>query len=109
MSRDTLGTNIVFFMLGAAAGAAVALLYAPHEGEKTRRIIGEKATEVKDKVTSTASNVVQQARDVTTNVTEQARGHVEKLTARAQEIINRGRDGSGEPQAEDVSALSEAV
>ena len=33
------GSNLVFFLLGAAVGAAVALLYAPQEGAETRRII----------------------------------------------------------------------
>ena len=37
MSRDNLGSSLVFFMLGAATGAAIALLYAPQEGEATRR------------------------------------------------------------------------
>jgi len=43
------GTVLVSFMLGAIAGAAVALLYAPATGEETRRKLGEKAREGRDK------------------------------------------------------------
>jgi gas vesicle protein len=39
------GTVLLAFLLGAAAGAAVALLYAPHSGEKTRELLGEKTRE----------------------------------------------------------------
>ena len=39
------GGVMVAFMLGAIAGAAVALLVAPASGEETRRKLGEKARE----------------------------------------------------------------
>ena len=37
------------FVLGAIAGAAVALLVAPASGEETRRLLAEKAREGRDK------------------------------------------------------------
>ncbi|MSO50323.1 MAG: hypothetical protein EXQ49_10575 [Acidobacteria bacterium] len=40
---------LMAFVLGAAAGAAVALLYAPATGEETRRRIKDKAREGRDK------------------------------------------------------------
>jgi gas vesicle protein len=43
------GTVLVSFMLGAVAGAAIALLYAPATGEETRRKLAEKAREGRDK------------------------------------------------------------
>jgi gas vesicle protein len=46
MSRDSsTGTVLTAFLLGALAGAAVALLYAPAPGEETRRKLAEKARE----------------------------------------------------------------
>ncbi len=39
------GTILLAFLLGAAAGAAVALLYAPASGRETREFLGEKARE----------------------------------------------------------------
>jgi len=43
------GTVIVAFALGALAGAAVALLYAPATGEEMRKKLAERAREGKDR------------------------------------------------------------
>jgi gas vesicle protein len=48
------GGVMVAFMLGAIAGAAVALLVAPATGEETRRKLGEKAREGRDKASEAA-------------------------------------------------------
>jgi gas vesicle protein len=45
---------LVAFMLGAIAGAAVALLIAPATGEETRRKLGERAREGRDKAAEAA-------------------------------------------------------
>ena len=47
MSKDTSGTFMVAFVLGALTGAAVALLFAPATGEETRELLGQKAREGK--------------------------------------------------------------
>jgi gas vesicle protein len=39
------GTVLLAFLVGAVAGAAVALLYAPASGRETREFLGEKAAE----------------------------------------------------------------
>jgi gas vesicle protein len=52
--RSTAGSVIVAFTLGALAGAAVALLYAPATGEETRRRLAEKAREGRDRAQSAA-------------------------------------------------------
>ena len=48
------GGVLVAFVLGAIAGAAVALLVAPASGEETRRTLGEKAREGRDKANEAA-------------------------------------------------------
>jgi len=48
MARDEgagAGSILLAFLLGAVSGAAVALLYAPQTGEKTREYLGERARE----------------------------------------------------------------
>lgn len=51
------GAYLVAFMLGAMTGAALALLWAPVTGEETRRLLGEKAREGKDRVSDTARHI----------------------------------------------------
>jgi gas vesicle protein len=64
MSEDRgAGGVMVAFMLGAIAGAAVALLMAPASGEETRRKLGEKAREGRDK----ASDAARQGREFLRN------------------------------------------
>jgi gas vesicle protein len=46
------GSVLLAFALGAVAGAAVALLYAPASGEETRRRIGDKTREGKQRLSS---------------------------------------------------------
>ena len=60
------GTVLVSFVLGAIAGAAVALLYAPDAGEETRRRLAEKARE--------------------------GRNRAQELAREGREFINRHRD-----------------
>lgn len=76
MSRDSerVASNLVCFMIGAALGAAVALLYAPHEGKETRRILGEKAEEARDKVSHVAETVKETAQDRYEAVSEKVQG-----------------------------------
>lgn len=50
MAQDNSGSVMVAFVMGALAGAAVALLFAPASGEETREFLGEKAREGKAKV-----------------------------------------------------------
>lgn len=75
----------MFFLLGAAVGAAVALLYAPQEGEATRRLIGEKAVDAKDKAAELSHSVA----DVT-------REKWEAAATKGKELLNRGKDATQE-------------
>ena len=50
MSNDNgAGSVLMAFVLGAAAGAAIALLYAPATGEETRRRLKDKARASREK------------------------------------------------------------
>jgi gas vesicle protein len=44
------GSMLLAFILGAAAGAAVALLFAPASGEDTRRAMNERTREGRERV-----------------------------------------------------------
>ena len=64
------GTVLLAFVMGAVAGAAVAMLYAPASGRETREFIGEKAREGARK----AAEAARKGRDVMKDVYEEATG-----------------------------------
>jgi gas vesicle protein len=51
------------FLIGAVAGAAVALLYAPATGAETREYLGEKAREGRDRAVQAAEKGRQAVKD----------------------------------------------
>ena len=54
------GTMLLAFVVGALAGAAVALLYAPASGRDTREFLGEKAKDAARKAADAARKVVEE-------------------------------------------------
>ena len=93
MARDdsgAAGSVITAFVLGAVAGAAVALLMAPAAGDETRRILAAKAREGADK----AAEAARQAREFA----ERHRGTVSTAIERGKEAYQQARAG-GAPAA----------
>ena len=73
---SSVGTVVVAFALGALAGAAVALLYAPASGEETRRRLAEKAREGRDRANKLAregNDFLQRQRENLTAAVERGR------------------------------------
>jgi gas vesicle protein len=85
MKDSNAGSNLVFFLLGASVGAAVALLYAPQEGEATRRLLGEKATDVKDKASELSHTVASATREKWDAAADKTR-----------ELLHRGKENAHE-------------
>lgn len=46
VERD--GSSVVWFLIGGALGAGLALLFAPHSGDHTRRVVGRRLTKLRD-------------------------------------------------------------
>lgn len=77
MSREDsggAGAVLMAFVLGAVAGAAVALLWAPASGEDTRRVLSDKAKEGKEK----AAEVAQKGREFVAKQRETIATAIEK-------------------------------
>ena len=53
-NNDSVSSVLMAFVLGAAAGAAIALLYAPAAGEETRRRIKDKARDGRERAEALA-------------------------------------------------------
>ena len=69
MARDHdghAGAVLMAFVLGAVSGAAVALLWAPHAGEDTRRLVNEKVREGRER----ADEAARQGREFATRQRE---------------------------------------
>ena len=82
------GKVVTAFLVGALAGAAVALLFAPATGQQTREFLGEKAREGRDKA-------------------EEAARHTRETLARQRETlsaaIDRGREAYREVREKETS------
>ena len=64
MAQEDDSGKLVWFLMGAAVGAACALLYAPKSGQETRNMITQKAQEASDTVTGTSRDLYERGKDV---------------------------------------------
>jgi gas vesicle protein len=86
MAKDTSGSMMVAFVIGALTGAAVALLFAPATGEETRELLGQKAREGKAK----AREAVDQGREYYRSQRENLVTAVERGREAFQQARERG-------------------
>lgn len=88
MSRDEgagAGSVLLAFLVGAVAGAAVALLYAPATGRETREFLGEKAREGRDRAADAAAkgrDYINQGRDTIASAIDRGREAYQQARAR---------------------------
>ncbi len=87
---NSAGTTLLAFVLGAAVGAVVALLYAPASGEETRRKVREKAREGRDRVADIAGDLKHDGREFINRQRELVGAAVEH----GKETFERVRRGS---------------
>jgi gas vesicle protein len=94
MSRDDSGAGAVVaaFVLGAVAGAAVALLMAPSSGEEMRQMLADRAREGREK----AEEAARQSREFLNR-------QKETLTS----AVERGRDAYQQARSGDQPAGGE--
>jgi gas vesicle protein len=84
MAQDNnFGENMVWFFVGASVGAAVALLYAPQSGDRTRRLIVRKLSDSRDALADSGTDLMDKGRELF----EQGR----RVADDAAEMLERGR------------------
>lgn len=76
--------KFIWFIAGAAVGAAVALLYAPASGMTTRKYIGDKTREGGHAIAETSKDMYERGREI------YERGR--KLADEAADMLDRGRN-----------------
>ena len=64
MSEDHSGTNLIWFLTGAALGASVALLLAPQPGRETRELVKRRALEGRDALARGGRDALERGRDL---------------------------------------------
>ena len=77
------GAVFAAFIIGALAGAAAALLWAPASGEETRRMLGERAREGRQR----ANDVARQGREFL----NRQREHLSEAVERGREAYEQAR------------------
>jgi hypothetical protein len=80
---NSTSNTLLAFAIGALAGAAVALLYAPASGADTRRKLKDKARAGRDRV----SDLAEEGRDFL----NRQRESVEKAVEHGREVFERAR------------------
>lgn len=93
MAQENSGGSLVAaFLIGAVAGAAVALMLAPTSGEEMRRMIAEKAREGREK----ANEATREGREFVTRQREHLTNAVERGREAYQQARKTLRDTGGE-------------
>ena len=83
MASEDQGMNAGWFILGAALGAAVALLYAPQSGKDTRKFIAKKTEKSKEALLGSSKEALDRGKELFDRGRE--------LADEAAEIFERGR------------------
>ena len=79
--NESSGGVFMAFVIGAIAGAAVALLYAPAPGDETRRKLAERAREGRERAETMAREgreFINRQRDTITSAVEKGREAFDK-------------------------------
>ena len=82
MAQDS-GSSVVWFLAGAATGAALALLYAPKTGKDTRKYLNKQTREGREAVESSGKELMDRGKEL------YERGR--KIADDAAELFERGR------------------
>jgi gas vesicle protein len=64
MAEHNNGDKLIWFLAGAAVGAAAALLLAPRSGRELRRLIGDKTSEGREYLEETGREVYDRGREL---------------------------------------------
>jgi gas vesicle protein len=83
MASEDSGIGIAWFLVGAAVGAAVALLYAPQSGRETRKLLAKRTEQGREVLADSGKEVLDRGKELFDRGRE--------LADEAADIFERGR------------------
>lgn len=84
--QGSIGTSLLIFLLGAAVGATVAVLYAPQAGSQTRAQIADQAAKARDKASELSQQVSGKATELSHQVAEKASELSQQVAEKAGDV-----------------------
>lgn len=99
MSDTSAGDRAGFFVLGAAIGAAAALLLAPASGERTRRRLVRKGEEVADYLIDAGKELVEKCEDLYERSGELAEDATRELSGKYRALHDQSKQLLEETEA----------
>ena len=94
-------SKLAYFLVGGGIGAVIALLFAPRSGRETRDLIAQKATEGRDRVTSTGRMVSDRVTDYLDKGKEIVSSQKEQISAAIEAGKQAYRDEKAKGQVSD--------
>ena len=88
------GNGLLMFLLGAATGAACALLFAPAAGTDTRRYLGDRARDAQSGASAAAAkarDAVQQGKQAAITTIDEWRPAVNAVVDSGRQVIEQGK------------------
>ena len=88
------GSGLLMFLLGAATGAACALLFAPAVGTDTRRYLGDRARDAQSGASAAAAkarDAVQQGKQAAITTIDEWRPAVNAMVDSGRQVIEQGK------------------
>jgi gas vesicle protein len=85
------GSGIGLFVLGAALGAGLALLFAPASGEETRRRLRREAGKLRDRAEDMMDDLSYEYDRVREDVEERVEDVKEKVTGAARSLVDEAK------------------
>ena len=102
MSDEHSGTNVVWFLTGAALGASIALLLAPQTGTETRRLVKRRAVEGRSALMRGGREAYEHGRELYEKgkeLADEAGGVVERGKEVVSRVTTRVRPATGSDEA----------
>jgi gas vesicle protein len=104
--KPNAGITLLTFILGAASGAAVALLYAPATGRDTREYLSERARQGRDQAAAAAGkarDLVEQGRQSVNTAVEQGRQTIEQGKHTLTSALEQGREAYQQAKSRELA------